>query len=956
MYMSDLPPSSTTVKVIDGDPIHVQQHTLQNGLNLFMSVNKDEPRIYTEIAVRAGSKHDPADTTGLAHYFEHMMFKGTDRIGTLNWEKEKELLDQIEELFEVHRAEQDPEKKKELYARIDKLSYEAARYAATNEYDKMASAIGAKGTNAYTWVEQTVYVDDIPTNELERWFELESERFRRPILRLFHTELETVFEEYNISQDRDVRKVIKAMQEVLTPTHPYGTQTTLGRGEDLKNPSQKNIYRFFDQYYVPNNIGIILCGDFEPEQAIHLAEKNFGHFEFREVPKFHFDPQPEVPSRVQKDVYGNEAEWIELGWRFDGANSRDAAILPVISGLLYNQQAGLMDLNLIQKQELLEAWAYPRIYEDYSSLVVYAKPREGQSLEAVEQLLLEQVQLLREGKFEDWLPQAVVKDLKLSEMKAYEKNKGRAGSITNAFILGIPWQEMVERWEWLEKLEKSELLDIISRTLREDNFVAVYKHSGPDPHLMKVEKPQITPIEVNRNDSSDFAREFYNKQTPDITPEFVQYNKLIDKASILPNVKLEAVTQEDSGLFHVHYLYEMGTASDAKLPLATTLLSYLGTSSKSSEELQKAFYRLGVHYTTTCREDHLYLSLSGLSESFEEAVELFESFLADVQSDQAAYDNLVADILLKRVNNKKDKQVVLSKALANYAKHGEQSGFTDILKEEELLAMDPAELTGLIRSLNNFKHEIYYYGPLSARKAANVLAKYHKAPESLQAPIKPKSYPEPAQRSNKVYFVHFPMVQVELLLMSRGSKKFNLDEFIMSEWYNQYFGYGLSSIVFQEIRESKALAYAAYAYSGNPNRKNRAHFLQAYVGTQPDKLQEAVEAFQLIMEDMPISEEQIENARKGVLKQIAASRITHSDLFWTRRANKLRGYKDDIRKEVFERLKDADQNALIEYHDQYIRGRNYNWMVLGDRDRIDFRYLRSIGKVEELSLETIFGY
>lgn len=184
-------PTKTKFRTVAADPIRVQQHTLSNGLRLFLTINKDEPRIYTEIAVRVGSKHDPADTTGLAHYFEHMMFKGTDRLGSLDWAQEKPILDKIEALFEQHRAEPDPEKKRVLYAEIDRLSFEAAKFAAANEYDKLVSAIGAKGTNAYTWVEQTVYVNDIPANELERWFRLECERFRRPVLRLFHTELET---------------------------------------------------------------------------------------------------------------------------------------------------------------------------------------------------------------------------------------------------------------------------------------------------------------------------------------------------------------------------------------------------------------------------------------------------------------------------------------------------------------------------------------------------------------------------------------------------------------------------------------------------------------------------------------------------------------------------------------------------------------------------------------------
>ncbi|MEO6758086.1 MAG: pitrilysin family protein, partial [Saprospiraceae bacterium] len=500
--MTDYAPSKTKFRRVPGDPIQVQLHTLANGLKLFLSVHKDEPRVYTEIAVRAGSKHDPADTTGLAHYFEHMMFKGTDRMGSLDWPQEKILLDQIEEKFEDHRREHDPLKKRELYAEIDRLSFEAAKLAAANEYDKLVSAIGAKGTNAYTWVEQTVYVNDIPSNELERWFALESERFRRPILRLFHTELETVFEEYNISQDRDFRKSMQAMQLELTPTHPYGTQTTLGRGEDLKNPSQKNIYRFFDQYYVPNNLAIAMAGDFDPEQVVALAEKYFGHFEAKPVPPFHFDPQRELSVRAQSDVFGHETEWLEMGWRLPGAVSEEARLLPLVAYILHNSQAGLFDLNLIQQQRLLEAYAYPNVLEDFSSLLLQGKPREGQSLADVEKLLLEQMDMLRNGEFEDWLPQAVVKDMKLAEIRSFEKNKGRAGAMTSAFILGLPWSDMVQRWKKLEKVTKADIVAFAREHLRADNYAVVYKHHGDDPNQMKVDKPPITAIEVNRIDQS----------------------------------------------------------------------------------------------------------------------------------------------------------------------------------------------------------------------------------------------------------------------------------------------------------------------------------------------------------------------------------------------------------------------------------------------------------------------
>ena len=266
-------------KTVPDDLLKVQRYTLSNGLQLFLSVNKNEPRVFTNIVVKAGSKQDPPETTGLAHYMEHMLFKGTSRIGTLDWEKESVLLEQISDLYEAHRATQDEDERRRIYAEIDRISFEAAKLTAPSEYDKMVSNIGAKATNAYTWVEQTVYVNDIPSNELERWMSLESERFRMMALRLFHTELETVYEEFNINQDKDIRKVNTAIREVLFPSHPYGTQTTIGKAEHLRTPSQVNIQEYFKTYYVPNNMAIMMAGDFDPQEVVELAERHFDRLE-----------------------------------------------------------------------------------------------------------------------------------------------------------------------------------------------------------------------------------------------------------------------------------------------------------------------------------------------------------------------------------------------------------------------------------------------------------------------------------------------------------------------------------------------------------------------------------------------------------------------------------------------------------------------------------------------------
>ncbi|MEO6037214.1 MAG: insulinase family protein, partial [Saprospiraceae bacterium] len=369
------------------------------------------------------------------------------------------------------------------------------------------------------------------------------------------------------------------------------------------------------------------------------------------------------------------------------------------------------------------------------------------------------------------------------------------------------------------------------------------------------------------------------------------------------------------------------------------------------------FYRLGMSCTASCQDQHLYLTLSGLEESLEEGVQLMEHLLADAQPNAEALQNLVADILQRRENDKMDKRTVLTKAMANYAKYGPVSPFSDKLSKEQLLAITPEELVGLLRELPDYRHEAFYCGSKSARTVAGLLKKYHPVDRAVKAPLPAKKYAEIGQRRDKVYFVDFPMVQVELLLLSKGTPKFSLDEYVFSEWYNQYFGYGLSSIVFQEIRESKALAYSAYTYAANPERKNRAHYLQAYVGTQPDKLREAVDAFQAILEDMPISLPQIENARQSVLKQIAAGRIRQADLYWTWRNNRDKGYPNrDLRADIYHSLEQAEATDLMNYQRHHVKGRHYTWLVLGERKTVDFKYLRKIGKVVELSLEEIFGY
>lgn len=243
--------SALPYDTVPGDPLKARIYTLPNGLKVMTTVNKDAPRIQTYIAVRVGGKNDPAETTGLAHYFEHLMFKGTPNYGTSDYAAERPLLDCIEEAFEIYRRTTDPAERTRIYARIDSLSYAASLIAIPNEYDKLMSAIGAQGSNAFTSMDVTCYTEDIPSNQIENWAKVQADRFIQPVLRGFHTELETIYEEKNMSMKSDSEKAVDALQAALFPTHPYGTQTVLGTQEHLKNPSIRNVRLYHDNGTCP---------------------------------------------------------------------------------------------------------------------------------------------------------------------------------------------------------------------------------------------------------------------------------------------------------------------------------------------------------------------------------------------------------------------------------------------------------------------------------------------------------------------------------------------------------------------------------------------------------------------------------------------------------------------------------------------------------------------------------
>ncbi len=937
---------------VENDPLNTRIYTLDNGLKIYISVNTDEPRIQTNIVVNTGSKQDPSDATGLAHYLEHMLFKGTSNIGTINWEKEKIELNKISNLYEKRRNTIDQNERRLIYHKIDSISTIAANYSVANEYDKMISSLGAKGTNAYTSLERTVYINDIPSNELEKWLMVESERFSELVLRLFHTELETVYEEFNRGQDNDRRVAWYKMMELLFKKHPYGTQSTIGTSEHLKNPSMEKIHQYFNEQYVPNNMAIILAGDLDPDKTVALIDKYFGDYLKKDVPKFTAPIEDPIENPEVISIKGSDAEWVDIGFRLPGVKNEDIFMLPLLDGILSNGKAGLIDLNLIKSQKILGGYSQYMIAKDYTVFKLHGEPRSGQTLNEVKDLLLLEIEKIKNGDFDDWMLPAIVKNFKLDDQKWNESNSYRARKMTNAFIMGEEWNSVVKKNDKLSLVTKNDIIEFVNKYF-DSNYKVLNKLTGK-PQSVKVEKPEITTIPLNRDTASFFAKDFHNTLSSRLTPVFNNYNQDVMEFELDNGIPCFYVHNTTNQVFSLNYIIDMGKFSDPELALAVNYLEYLGTDKYNANQIEKEMYKLGLSYNVFAANERVYVQLSGLEESLEDGIQLFEHILSNVVPSQLPYDNMIMDIVRERSDNKLSKWSILN-GMRNYAKYGNDSPFKNNLSIDFLKSIDVEDLTNKIHQLMSYEHYVYYYGRKNISEITNLLDKYHQVPQELNRTIQPKEFKELNNVKNKVYFVNYDMVQSEITMMSKG-KVFDIDLIAPGRIFNEYFGSGLSSIVFQEIRESKALAYSARAYFSTPSKLEKSHYVTAYLGTQVDKLEEATKSILDLMNNMPKAHGQFQDAKTAALKKIETSRTKRSRLFWNFLKAKELNIDYDINESIYNKIEKMSINDLDDFFNQNIKDRYYTFLVIGNKDLLNIETLQNLGDYQELSLEQVFGY
>jgi predicted Zn-dependent peptidase len=939
-------------ETVQGDPMDVKIYTLKNGLKVYMSVNKDEPRIQTYMPVRVGGKDDPADNTGLAHYLEHMLFKGTETLGTQDYQAERPLLEQIDSLFEVYRTLTDPAEREALYAKIDQVSYEASKLAIPNEYDKLMSIIGSEGSNAFTSEDVTCYVEEIPSNQVENWARIQADRFKNCVFRGFHTELEAVYEEKNMTMMDDSEKAFDALNAMLFPHHPYGTQTVIGTQEHLKNPSLKAIRKQKDTYYVPNNMAICLSGDFDPDQVIAIIEKYFGDWKPNpDVPQRTIVPEEPAGQPLVRDVYGFESEFTLMGWRTPGTSTEKADYAAIASSILSNGLAGLIDLDVIQDQKVLDVNIYPYNRSDWGLMLAEVQPKQGQSLQEAADLVKEQVYRLAAGDFPEELLKAAQANYRLSMMTKMENNVSRARLMTNTFIDGRTWQSEVEKVNLTQALTKEDIVAWAQQNLVPETFAVVYKHTGPDPSVKRISAPRITPIVTNRDKQSAFLQEIANTEVTPIEPVFVDFEKdmVVDNYE---GMELLYKHNDKNDIATFTLWFDYGSNDDPVLPMASDYLRFLGFPGMRPEEISAELYALASKWNMNVSSNLTTLTVRGLGENTAKVLDMGTSLGRHAIPDLSALDGLKADVIRSRADAKK-RQGACNSALQRYMMFGPEVIKASTLTNDQVMQLTSADLVKSFQQLFTYRHRILYYGPASLEEVKQFLVNHNLG--ELKA-VRTEHPSKVLTREPKVYVGNYNSRQFSYMQYSNRGESLIVEQAPYIELFNEYYGSGMNSIVFQEMRESRALAYRAGANLVRPTFTNDDYYFRATIASQNDKLRKAVEGFEEIIETMPEAPENLEIAKSAILNKIRSQRIHGISVLYTYIRNKELGLTVPREKLIYEKVGDLTMFDLLSTHEDWVRGRTYHYAILGDVKDLDMDFLRTLGPVKIVTPEEMFGY
>ena len=928
---------------VDGIYSDTREYTLENGLKVYLTKKENTPNIYSKIVVRAGSKNDPEDTTGLAHYFEHLMFKGSDEIGTIDWGKEKPILDEIEKLFEEHKKETDIEKKKEIYSKIDKLSYEASKYSIASEYSNLVSSIGGNNLNAYTTYDSTEFTMDFPSENIEKAMLLERKRFDNVSLREFHTELETVYEEYNLSQNNGLSVAFDAtMKEMFKNTqyeHPI-----IGSSYDLKNPSIKSIREFYDKYYVANNMAIILSGNLEYADTIKMIDKYWGDYRQNN----NINTLKKVATRrylnnksIDISVANNSGLYVAVK-----INPNDETLSQFTGKLLYNGLDGIFD-KLILDHKIQAVEEDTILLNDGAVAIFKLASYSNKSLEYTNRAFLSGIKMLKDGKFED----SQINNVKKQYIDSYDtlknNNEFLVSSLKDVFVSGKDLAYNENDYLNMLKLTRKDIIDFANRTY--NNYFTIFAYNDP-VESEKLEKPKITALVSNTSKESEFAKTF--KKMPSNVKKFNTDKLEKLESTVLKNgVKLYYVQNKDNNKYQITYAYPIGIDDSTDLGVSSQLFYEIGTKNIKLEKLQNIMSEKGIMIEMSVINNLTEFSLTGVESNKSEILEemkIFEEKISNNEPQDKEYNGFKNNISHK-LSLAKENSEFISEAAISYITSGKNSWFYktgDYIKSINI--RDGSYYAQLINNVNNIKPTIFVYSSLPKDEILKLIDQTHnfnnlENKDRLEDDVK-------TINKGKVYLTNINSKLVDISFLSEFGK-LDKESYLFSVFYNEYEN-GLNGRTFNEIREKKGLTYDVSNYI---TAYEKYPYIVLRSPTQNDKTVEMIESVKEFLGDAnKLDEKTFDMTKRSLINQYENQMLKGYQLYSSYTEKVRLGLETDDSK-FLEQIKKYSFEDYKKMYTKKIKNTNFSIAITGNKESFNADQLKKYGEIIELTPEILIG-
>ena len=939
----------------DLNALKVKEYRLENGLTVWLNEDHSQPKVFGAVVVKAGAKDCP--DTGIAHYFEHMMFKGTDRIGTLDYEAEKVLLDSIAMKYDELAMTEDTAARARLQKEINELSIRSSEYVIPNEFNRLINRFGGSGLNAATSYDATIYFNTFSPQYMVQWAEINSERLINPVFRLFQSELETVYEEKNMYGDFIGGQVMDTLMARYFGPHPYA-YPIIGSTKNLKNPRLTEMHKFFEDYYVASNMALILSGDFDAQQVMPILEKAFSRIRSGNAPKQEKVMLPPFNGRETMKVKFPIPfiKAMGLGFRGVSANHEDQVALNIAVNLLNNSNGtGYLD-KLMVEHKLMGALAINESMNEAGILAVAIMPKLLiQSYSSAEKMVWDEINRVKNGDFSDEMFNSLKLEQKRQYASSLENIDSRATIMMNLFSQGKSWNDYLNEVARIESITKEDVVRVAQKYFS-NNYLCVTKSTGKYPKD-NLPKPAFSPVVPRNADaSSSYAKQLEKIPEQQVAPRIIDFEKDVKTSKLTPLVTLYTTPNPLNDIFTLNISYGIGALEQPELMQLTNYLQLLGTESLSFEQFRSRLQSIGSTLAFDVTPDAFVMKVTGFDNHIDETMELVGDFIRHAKADDKKLRQIVDDAKVSEKAFFKSGDNVAS-ALLEQVKYGDQSRYLRKLSLSQIKKLKGKDMLAIYDKVRSVQCDLHYCGTLPVEKVIGTIRQHLPLERTTVASNSPyyrelKQYDRPT-----VFFIDMPdMAQSIVYGYVKGDPVDDKASRHASRLFSVYFGGDMSSLMFQEIREFRSFAYRTSGRYQLPNHahKGTAGSFTAMLSTQSDKTLDALGVLDSLIREMPLKPERMEAVKQTLVNRINNDYPPFRNLSEKVASTRMEGFDRDPAEEVLRDIATMDMQDISRFYREQISGRPVVYVIAGNRKHIDMKKLAEYGTIIKVKKKDIY--